>query len=135
MQDQMNGTAGLATLEAAQPLGWRAAAIGEYEQSLPTRHAELRTDLAARILALTGRHISPEEIYTNGSLTVAGVDGVTFRLHHRSLVLVRTCAYCGMGHFESPKITGLSDLGYALSAWRPLHEDCEQYSSEEFPDF
>jgi hypothetical protein len=65
MQDQMNGTAGLATLEAAQPLGWRAAAIGECERSLPTRHAKLRTDLAARILALTGRHISPEDIYTN----------------------------------------------------------------------
>jgi hypothetical protein len=99
MQEQANGAAGLATLEAAQPLGWWAAAIGEYEQSLPSRHAKLRTDLAARILALTGRHIPPEEIYTNGSLAVAGVDGVTFRLHHRSLVLVRTCAYCGTGHF------------------------------------
>ena len=45
------------------------------------------------------------------------------------------CVYCGTGHFESSKISSLSDLGYALSAWRPLHEDCEDYSSEEFPDF
>ncbi len=31
MQEQANGAAGLATLEAAQPLGWRAAATEEYE--------------------------------------------------------------------------------------------------------
>jgi hypothetical protein len=136
MQDQMNGTGGLATLEAAQPLRWRAAVVIEYEQTLPTRHAKLRTDLSARILGLTGRHVSPEEIYTDGHLAVAGVDGATFRLYHGGdSVLVRACVYCGTGHFESPKISNLSDIGYALSAWRPLHEDCEDYSSEEFPDF
>ncbi len=82
-----------------------------------------------------GAHISSEDIYANASLAVASVDGVTFRLHHRSLVLVHMCAYCWTGHFESPKISSLSDLGYALSAWRPLHEDCEDYSSEETQDF
>jgi len=135
MQDQINGTTGLATLEGMQPFSWQAAAVGEYEHSLPTRHAELRTDLSARILALTGRQISPQEIYTDGSLAVAGVDGVTFRLHHHSLVLVRTCTYCGTGHFEGPKMSSLSDLGYALSTWRPLHEDCEDYSAEDLADF
>ena len=135
MQDQMNGTAGLATLEAAQPLGWQAAAVGDYERSWPIRHVDLRMDLSARILALTGRRISSQEIYTDGHLAVAGVDGATFRLYHGGdLVLVRACSYCATGHFESPKITGLLDLGYALSAWRALHEDCEDYSSEEFPD-
>jgi len=93
-------------------------------------------DLSARILALTGRRISPQEVYTDGHLAVAGVDGATFRLYHGGdLVLVRVCAYCAAGPFESPQIATLSDLGYALSAWRPLHEDCEDYSSEEFPDF
>lgn len=135
MQDQISGTTVLAALEGMQSPGWQVAAVGEYEHSLPSRYASLRADLSARILALTGRQISPEEIYTNGRLAVAGVDGVTFRLHHSDLMLVRTCTYCGTGHFESPKISSLSDIGYALSAWRPLHEDCEDYSADEFPDF
>ena len=136
MQEQVNGAAGLATLEAAQPLGWRAAAIGEYEQSLPIRHAKLRTDLSTRIVALTGQWIPPEDIYTDGHLAVAGVDGATFRLYDGGdLVLVRTCDYCATSHFESPGVGNLSDLGYAISAWRPLHEDCEDYTSEDLPDF
>jgi hypothetical protein len=93
-------------------------------------------DLSARILALTGRQISSQEIYTDGHLAVAGVDGATFRLYHGGdLVLVRACAYCASGHFESPQIAARSDLGYALSAWRPLHEDCDDYSSDELPGF
>jgi hypothetical protein len=133
MQEQINSAAGLATLEAAQPLGWQTAAIGDYESSWPIGHAELRMDLSARILALTGRRISSQEIYTDGHVAVAGVDGATFRLFHGGdLVLVRSCA---TGHFESPQISALSDLGYALSAWRPLHEVCEDYSSEDIPDF
>jgi hypothetical protein len=136
MQEQINGTAGLATLEAAQPFGWQAAAVGEYERSWPVRQADLRTDISSRILALTGRHVFPEEIYSDGHLAVAGVDGATLRLYHGGdLVLVRACAYCATGHFESPQISGLADLGYALSAWRPLHEGCEEYSPEELPDF
>jgi hypothetical protein len=136
MQEQIEGAAGLATLEAALPFGWRAPAIGEYEQSWPLRSTDLRTDLSARVLALTGRRIPSQKVYTDGHLAVAGVDGVTFRLYHgEDLILVRACAYCGTGHFESPQIGNLSDLGYALSAWRPLHDDCEEYSSEEFPDF
>jgi hypothetical protein len=135
MQDQMNGTAGLATLEGGQPLSWQAAAVGEYEQSLPVRLVDLRTQLAARILALTGRQISSEEIYADGCLAVAGVNGVMFRLHRHSLILVRSCTYCGTGNFESPEIGSFADLGYALSAWRPLHEDCEDYSAEDLADF
>jgi hypothetical protein len=135
MQAQINGTAGLATLEPVQPLGWQAAAVGEYERTLPTRHADLRTQCAARILALTGRQISPVNIYTDGRLAVAGVDGATFRLYHSYLVLVRSSTYCGTGHFESPEIKDLADFGHALSTWHPLHEDCEDYSPEDLPDF
>jgi hypothetical protein len=68
MQRQLNGTAERATLEGGHPLGWQAAAIGEYELSLSVRLADLRTQLAARILALTGRQISSEEIYADGSV-------------------------------------------------------------------
>ena len=39
------------------------------------------------------------------------------------------------GHCESPKISNLSDAGHALSAWRPLHEDCGDYSEEDLADF
>ena len=135
MQEQIEGTAGLAMLEAVQPLGWRAA-ICEYERSWPIRRADLQRDLSTRIVALTGQWIPPEDIYTDGHLTVAGVDGATFRLcHGGDLVLVRTCDYCATGHFESPGVGNLSDLGYAISAWRPLHEDCEDYTSEDLPDF
>jgi hypothetical protein len=135
MQEQTYGIAGLVTLEATQPFDWQTAAQ-EYERSWQIRHADLRTYLCARILALTGQRISTQEIYTDGYLAVAGVDGASFRLYHDGdLVLVRSFAYCATGHFESPEITSLSDLGYALSAWRPLHEDCEEYSSEELPDF
>jgi hypothetical protein len=135
MKEQINGPVGLAALEATPVLGWQALAIGVYEWSWPDRLADLRTALSTRILELTGRHIPPEEVYTDGHLAVAGVDDVTFRLYHgTNFVLVRACAYCGTGHFESPHITDLSDLGYALSAWMPLHEDCGHYS-EDFPEF
>jgi hypothetical protein len=135
MQEQINDPASQATLEATQPLGWQAAAVGKYERSWPTRLADLRTSLSAQVLKLTGQLISSEDIYTDGHLAVAGVDDVTFRLYHgTNPVLVRACAYCETGHFESPQITDLSDLGYTLSAWMPLHEDCEHYS-EDLADF
>ena len=136
MQKQIDGATGLATPEAGKPFSWQATAVGEYERSWSIRHADLCVDLSARVLVLTGRRISLEEVYTDGHLAVAGVDDATFRLYQSGdLVLVRKCAYCAMDHFESPPIGNPSDLGYALSAWEPLHEDCEEYSSEEFPDF
>ena len=136
MQEQINGTAGLVTFEPARPPVWQATAIGEYKRSWPIRHTELRAQLGARIMALTGRRISSGEIYTDGQLAVVGVDGETFRLYrYGGLVLVRECAYCGTGHFESPQISSLSDLGCALSAWQPLHEDCEGSLPEDLADF
>jgi hypothetical protein len=136
MQEKTNGAAGLAMLETAEPLSWQDVAVRGYERSWPIKHADSRMDLSARIMALTGQRISSKDIYADGRLAVASVDGATFRLYYGGdLVMVRTCAYCSTGHFESSQIDDLSDLGYALSAWRPLHEDCEEYSSEEFPDF
>jgi hypothetical protein len=136
MYKQIDRAVGLATLEATESPSWQDVAVGQYEWYWLVRHAELRMDLSARIMALTGQRISSEDIYADGRLAVAGVDDATFRLYKSGdLVLVRTCAYCAMGHFESPQIGDLSDLGYALSAWKPLHEDCEAYSSDEFPDF
>ena len=100
------------------------------------RRPDLRWDLAARVLALTGRRISSEDVYADDRYAVVGVDGATFRLYrHGSLVLVRHCDYCGIGHFESPEIKDLADLGYALSAWLPLHEDCENHAAEDLADW
>lgn len=112
---------------ALRDIGWRGRAVEEYVRSLPARSAELRAELAARLLTLTGRRIPLEDIYadTDGRLATTRVDGVAFRLYGRGLVLVRSCAYCGTGRFQSPEIADLADLGYALSYWRPLHEDCE----------
>jgi hypothetical protein len=44
------------------------------------RRPDLRWDLAARVLALTGRRISPEDVYADDRYAVVGVDGATFRL-------------------------------------------------------
>ena len=122
-----------AVSEAPRATGWKEQAVEEYDRSLPGRNADLRTQFAARLLILTGRQIPPEDIYTdeNGRLAATSVDHMMFRLYGRRLVLARSCAYCGIGRFESPEIGDLADLGYALSFWRPLHEDCEDHDSEE----
>lgn len=122
--------------------GWRRRAVEKYEGSLPIRRERLRVDLAARLPALTGRPLSPQDVNASpeGRLAVADVEGAVFRLWRRSgearsLVLARPCAYCGTGRFESPEITTTEDLGRALSAWRPLHVDCEDDPPEDLPDF
>ena len=78
------------------------------ERSWSARLADLRKALSAQILKLTGQHVPPEGIYTDGHLAVAGVDDATFRLYQSGyLVLVRKCAYCATDHFESPPIGNL----------------------------
>lgn len=135
---QTKDRAGSATMfalpGAAQVAGWQTQAIEEYEHSLPAERAGLCEELVARIALLTGQRVSPEDAYAdaNGRLAVAGVDGTSFRLYRGGgLVVARPCAYCGTGHFESPRISGVADLGYALGTWRPLHEDCEDYDASE----
>jgi hypothetical protein len=135
---QVEDRAGSATMfalpEAAQVAGWQVQAIEEYEHSLPAERAGLREELAARILLLTGQRVAPDNAYAdaNGRMAVAGIDGATFRLYRGGgLVVAQSCAYCGTGHFESPRISSVADLGYALGTWRPLHEDCEDYDTSE----
>jgi len=137
MQGRMSNVAvPTAPVGIAQAGDWRARAVEEYERTLPNGRFELRAEFAARVLALKELCVPPEDVYTDtqGRLAVAGIDGTTFRLHRhgeaRALVLVRPCAYCGTGHFESPEIETRADLGYALSAWTPLHEDCEDLSEQ-----
>lgn len=132
MSKRIGGTATVETPAEARIPRWRAQAVAEYGRSLPARRTRLRTELASRLLELTGTLLLPENLYvdTDERLAVANVDGVSFRLYrHGVLVLVRPCTYCGTGLFESPEIDGRTDLGYALSACFPLHKDCEDYSA------
>ena len=45
------------------------------------------------------------------------------------LTLVHACADCGSGEFESPPLRDAADVGYALSAWRPAHPNCQEEDS------
>lgn len=132
MLPQMIDTPLVISPEKARATRWRARTVEEYELSLLDRRARLRTDLTTRLLGLTGKPLLLESVYvkSDGRFAVAGVDGETFRLYSEdALVLLRPCAYCGTGSFESPRITDRVDLGYALSAWHPLHEECEDYDA------
>jgi hypothetical protein len=116
----------------AEPGAWRAQAVGEYVRSLPERREALKAELSARVFGLTGRCIPPEDLHAEEISAVAGIDGATFRLYREGrLVLMHACAHCGTGRFESPEIGSRADLGYALSDWRPVHEACEDFSSED----
>ncbi len=65
-----------AVSEAPRATGWKEQTVEEYGRSLPGRRADLRAQLAARLLILTGRRIPPEDIYTdtNGRLAATSVD-------------------------------------------------------------
>lgn len=102
---------------------WQSVAVEAYRDAV--NHAP--SDLAARLAALTGRWIDPEDVFVDraAGLSVAVVDGVLFRLRRKDLVVVRRCGHCGVNQFESPPIDTLDDLGYALSTWQPYCRDCE----------
>jgi kynureninase len=105
---------------------WRQAAIAAYRQSEQADLAALREELADRIADLTGRPIAPAAIYADrdAQLAILNVEGTVFRLRNHELAIIRRCVHCGVGHFESPAITTLSELGYALDAWEPRCEHC-----------
>jgi hypothetical protein len=132
MQTQMVDAAGSTTRREVRATGWQGRAVEEHERFLLEKRSRLRTALAARLLGLTGIAIALEDLYVDafGHFAGARVNGERFRLYHRGdLALVRPCSYCGTGNFESPRIIDRVDLGYALLAWHPLHQDCEDYDA------
>jgi hypothetical protein len=142
MHEQMVDAIRDTALGVVQAPSWQKKAVEEYEGSFSNGRGDLRVDLAARLLALTGQPISSQDSYADpdGRLAVADVDGEMFRLWRRGredrfMTLVRPCTYCGTGRFESPEIASVEDLGYALSAWRPFHVDCYDNPLEDLPDF
>jgi hypothetical protein len=126
------GTRGHATQGAADrlretgPVNGMARAIATYCQAEPMLTAELRADMADRLATLTGRVIAPESIFAepHTRTAIAAIDHVVFRLREQELVVIRPCAYCATGHFTSPAIEDITDLGFALAEWEPLHDAC-----------
>jgi hypothetical protein len=106
---------------------WQAHVIDIYRHSRRQEGGALQGKLAAQVRALIGRPIAPGSIYVDldERLAQAVVDGIMFRWRNSALVVVRPCAACGSGQFESPALNGPADVGYALSAWQPLHSGCQ----------
>jgi len=105
---------------------WQAHVIESYQHSRRQEGGALQSKLASQVRALIGRPIAPGSIYVDldERLAQAVVDGIMFRWRNSDLVLVRPCAACGSGQFESPALNSPADVGYALSAWQPLHASC-----------
>ncbi len=106
---------------------WRAQVVMTYQHKRPNATAATPTELASRLYALIGRRIPQDRIYVDPEqqLAVVVVDNVLFRLRRQAVVVVRPCAECGLGQFESPPLTQPADVGYALSTWQPLHPHCQ----------
>jgi hypothetical protein len=111
---------------AARPQTWHRRAVEAYKQTAQDEIAALPVDLIARVAALTGRTLSRGSVYIDRAKRAATValDGIVFRLRRGELVLLRPCAECGLGHYETPAIGTLADLGYALSTWQPNCQNC-----------
>lgn len=112
--------------QTGAPASWQQRAVIAYEQAEQDESVALQRELADRIAALTEHRLAPESIYVNraAQLAVANVEGTVFRLLRHDLMIVRPCVECGTGQYESPRITSIKDLGYALSAWEPRCADC-----------
>jgi hypothetical protein len=121
-------------LADGNPCVWQARTIEIYRRSGSNMERELRTELASRVLALTGREIPANLVYADPDRHMArvSVDGVSFRLTRDQVVLLSPCAYCGVREFESTAIESPADLGYALSAWKPYCRDCTPEDSNDW---
>jgi hypothetical protein len=111
----------------SRPQTWHSRAVQAYRQAEREEVAALQAEMVSRIAALIRRDIEAGAVYVERAEQTAtiAVDGVVFRLRRGELVLLRPCAECGVGRYESPAIRTLADLGYALSAWQPACQSCQ----------
>jgi hypothetical protein len=61
----------------------------------------------------------------DAELATVVVDNVVFRARNQQVVILRSCAECGITRFESAPLSNCTDLGYALSAWQPHCHSCQ----------
>ena len=111
---------------------WQARAIAAYQRNQPDE-ATLRHELTAALHALTGQAVAGDAIIVDltGRAATARLDGALFRWADGGLHLIRPCAHCGHGTFSSPPLRDAEELGFVLSAWRPLHEDCRPFEADD----
>lgn len=107
---------------------WQDQGISTYRITESVIIGALQSELARRIEAVMNYRPSPESIYANPVTLEAtlALDGSLFRLVGDSLILIRSCAYCGTGEFRSIPLKDLADIGYALAIWEPRHRDCQE---------
>jgi hypothetical protein len=112
---------------AYQPRPWQTRALATYQRTQRETTSQLPKLISARISALTGVTIAPASIFVDqeAEIATAAVDGVVFRAHDQQVFLLRSCAECGIEHFESQPLNTRADLGRALSAWQPLCRHCQ----------
>lgn len=110
---------------------WQIEALEAYEKSLQPLEVHLRSNMAARVLALTGRRIAPGAIYADAmnQVAVATVDCIVFKLLKENLVILRPCVRCGCCQFASMPVTNRAELGYVLSEWEPRCASCQEEDS------
>jgi hypothetical protein len=106
---------------------WRDQAVIAYQHRRPRAMIAMKTDIAGRLHMLIGRRIPEDSIYVDPErqIAVVVVDNVLFRWRNQALAVVQPCAECGLGQFESPPLREPADVGYALTAWQPLHPHCQ----------
>ncbi|NTU79503.1 MAG: hypothetical protein HGA45_08890 [Chloroflexales bacterium] len=112
---------------------WQARAIAAYSRE-QLDAAALRLKLTTAVHTLTSRTVETGAIFADplGQVASARVDGVLFRWADSQLVVIRPCAHCGLGTFTSPAVGRVADLGFALGAWQPLHDDCRPFEADAF---
>ena len=105
---------------------WREGVVMAYQAAREQENDTLRRTMAERLRVLIGQTIRPESVYVDPAARMATVrvDEVLFRGQREDVRLVRPCAHCGSGLFESPPLYVSADVGYALSPWMPAHSDC-----------
>lgn len=122
---------------AAPPAAdWQERARASYQATLSQEIDGARRMLAARLRALIGQRVELDDIFVDPAARRATVvvDGVLFHGRREGVTLVRPCAHCGAGAFESAPLLEPTDVGYALSVWQPAHDGCEAEGSPRWTD-
>ena len=88
---------------AHMALDWQAHAIGVYHHAQCQALNALPELLATRVSALIGRSINPADVFVDldAELATVVVDEVVFRARNQQVVVLRSCAECGITRFES----------------------------------